>query len=64
MVDAAAEILASVQGWAGSREAALAWYQSTPIPSFGGLTAEDLVKQGRAEDLKHYVRRIADGGYA
>jgi hypothetical protein len=58
------EILNRVQGWAGSKEAAFAWYRSTPLPSFGDMTAEDLVKQGRAEAVKRYISRIAAGGYA
>jgi Protein of unknown function (DUF2384) len=58
------EILNRVQGWAGSKEAAFAWYRSSPIASFGDMTAEDLVKQGRAEAVKRYISRIAAGGYA
>ena len=58
------EILNRVEGWAGSREAAFAWYRSAPLPSFGDMTAEDLVKQGRAEAVKRYISRLAVGGYA
>ncbi|TCZ55242.1 antitoxin Xre/MbcA/ParS toxin-binding domain-containing protein [Roseicella aquatilis] len=58
------EILNRVRGWAGSDEAAFAWYRSSPLPSFGDLTAEDLVKQGRAEAVKRYISRIAAGGHA
>jgi hypothetical protein len=58
------EILNRIQGWAGSKEAAFAWYRSAPLPSFGDLTAEDLVKQGRAKAVKRYISRIAAGGYA
>jgi hypothetical protein len=43
---------------------AFAWYRSQPLPSFGDLTAEDLVKEGRAEDVKAYLNRIGAGGYA
>jgi len=43
---------------------AFAWYRSQPIPSFGQQTAEDLVKEGRAEDVRRYLSRIAIGGYA
>ena len=43
---------------------AFAWFRSQPLPSFGDKTAEDLVKEGRAEDVKKYLSRIADGGYA
>jgi uncharacterized protein (DUF2384 family) len=58
------EILARVRVWAGRTEAAFAWYRSAPLPSFGDMTAEDLVKQGRAEAVKCHISRIAAGGYA
>ncbi len=60
----AVEILNRVRAWAGSDEAAFAWYRSAPLPSFGDLTAEDLVKQGRAEAVKRHISRIAAGGHA
>ena len=58
------EILNRATPWAGSMQMAYAWYRSQPLPSFGDQTAEDLVKQGRAEAVKTYLSRIAVGGYA
>ena len=58
------EIMNRVLPWAGSLAAAFAWYRSQPLPSFGDRTAEDLVKEGRAEDVKAYLSRVAVGGYA
>jgi len=58
------EILNRVRVWAGSPQQAFAWYRSQPLPSFGDQTAEALVKEGRAEDVKRYLDRIAVGGYA
>jgi hypothetical protein len=58
------EIINRIHGWAGSPEAAFAWYRSQPIPAFGDLTAEDLVRQGRAEAVKRHLTRIAAGGFA
>jgi antitoxin Xre/MbcA/ParS-like protein len=58
------EIIARVLPWAGSVPQAFAWYRAQPLPSFGDQTAEDLVKQGRAEAVKAYLARIAAGGYA
>lgn len=58
------DILNRTQGWAGSPQMALAWYRSQPLPGFGDLTAEDLVKQGRAEAVKRHLSRIAEGGFA
>ena len=58
------EILNRIQGWAGSPMMALAWYRSQPLPGFGDRTAEDLVKEGRAEAVKRHLSRVAAGGYA
>lgn len=58
------EIVNHVLPWAGSVQQAFAWYRSQPLPSFGDVTAEDLVKSGRAEDVKTYLDRIGSGGYA
>jgi len=58
------EIITRILPWAGSVPQAFAWYRAQPLPSFGDQTAEDLVKQGRAEAVKAYLARIAVGGYA
>lgn len=58
------EIVNRVLPWAGSVQQAFAWYRAQPLPSFGDQTAEDLVKEGRAEAVKRYLSRIAVGGYA
>jgi hypothetical protein len=58
------EIINRILGWSGSLPQAFAWYRAQPIPSFGDQTAEDLVKEGRAEAVKRYLSRIAVGGYA
>ena len=58
------EIINRVLPWAGSAQRAFAWYRAQPLPSFGDLTAEDLVKAGESEAVKAYLSRIAAGGYA
>ena len=58
------EILNRVGPWAGSPQMALAWYRSQPLSGFGDQTAEDLVKQGRAEAVKRHLSRLAAGGFA
>ena len=58
------EIINRVIPWAGSELAAYAWYRSQPLPSFGDATAEELVRQGRAESVRAYLGRIAAGGFA
>jgi hypothetical protein len=46
------DVIAQVLPWAGSAEQAWTWYQTRPLPSFGNLTAEELVKQGRLDAVK------------
>jgi hypothetical protein len=58
------EIINRVMPWAGSVPQAFAWYRAQNLPSFGDRTAEDLVKEGRADAVKAYLARIAVGGYA
>ena len=58
------EILNRVSDWCGGPVQALAWFRSQPLPSFGDLTAEDLLKAGRADTLRGYLARVAEGGYA
>jgi len=51
------EILNQMLPWTGSAAQAFLWYRTHPLVSFGGRTAEDLVKEGRAETVKSYVIR-------
>lgn len=57
------EIINRILPWTGTVQAAFAWYRSQPLPSFGGQTAEDLVKAGHVEEVRSYLARIAVGGY-
>jgi hypothetical protein len=59
-----AEVLERVAPWAGGLPQAWGWYRATGLPSFGGCTAESLVKANHAEAVKAYLNRIAEGGYA
>ena len=58
------DILATVVPWSGSPQQALAWYRAQPLPGFGHLTAQDLVKNCRAAAVKTHLAAIAAGGYA
>ena len=58
------EILKRIEPWAGSTSAAWSWYRTYPIASLGDLTPEELVSQGRADDVRAYLSLIAEGGYA
>ena len=57
------EILGRIAGWAGGERQALAWYRAEPLPSFGGRTAEALVKDGKAAAVRDYLDRVATGGF-
>lgn len=48
--------------WSGSFFQAYAWYRSEGIPGFGGITAEQLVKRGKAQQVMNYLNRINEGG--
>jgi hypothetical protein len=58
------EILARISDWAGGDDQAMAWYRAQPLPEFGGRTAESLVKEGRATDVRDYLDYIALGNYS
>ena len=58
------EILNRAVPWAGSELAAFAWYRSQSLPSFGDLTAEDLVRAGRSEAVMRHLSRLDEGGFA
>ena len=58
------EIIGRLVPWAGSRESACDWYLNYPIAALGGLTPEELVNEGRVQDLVSYLNHIEDGGYA
>ena len=53
-----------VEPWAGSRNAAWTWYQTYTISALGGLTAEQLMVQGKADEVIAYIAHIRQGGYA
>jgi len=57
-------ILERTAPWAGHPRIAFAWFRSQPLPSFGDLTAEDLLKMGRVSAVEGYLDRVAAGGYA
>lgn len=57
-------ILNRIIPWCGTPMQAYAWFRSEPLPSFGDLTAEELVKRGMADAVMKHIGRIAEGGYA
>jgi len=57
-------IINRVLPWCGSSLQAYAWFRSEPIPSFGDLTAEGMVKRGMSDTVLEYLDRISEGGFA
>ena len=58
------EILNRVEEETGSPLAAYAWFRSEPLPGFGGATPDQLLREGRADQVRAYLDRIMTGGYA
>ena len=58
------EILNRVEVQTGSPLAAYAWFRAEPLPSFGGATSDQLVRDGKADHVHAYLDRIIAGGYA
>ncbi|WP_118135644.1 antitoxin Xre/MbcA/ParS toxin-binding domain-containing protein [Oceanicella sp. SM1341] len=58
------EILNRVEPMAGSQLAAYAWFRSEPLPGFGGMTPDQLVREGRADQVHAWLDRVMAGGYA
>lgn len=59
-----AEIIHRISQWAGGDDKARYWFRSEGIPAFGGRTAEALVRQGRAAEVRDFLDHVALGGYA
>ena len=58
------EILSRVETKTGSPLLAYAWYRGVPIPGFGGMTADRLVREGKIDAVRTYLDEVDDGIYA
>lgn len=58
------EILNRVEAATGSPIAAYAWFRAEPLQGIGGATPDQLVRDGKADQVHAYLDRIAAGGYA
>lgn len=58
------EVLNKVEPRFGSALMAYAWYRSEPLPGFSGLTAMQLVRDGRAADVLDYIDAVDAGIHA
>jgi hypothetical protein len=56
-------ILDYVQDWAGSKQAALKWYEFEVIPALN-KTAQQAVEAKDFESVKRYLEHINEGGFA
>jgi hypothetical protein len=59
-----AEIINNVEPRFGSALMAYAWYRSQPLPGFSGLTAMQLVRDGRADNVLDYIDAVDAGIHA
>lgn len=51
----------ALRGGPAAYEAAIHWFRNNPLPSFGGQTAESLVRAGRADAVESYLKDPANG---
>ncbi|MCY3702216.1 MAG: DUF2384 domain-containing protein [Rhodospirillales bacterium] len=58
------EILNRIEAETGSPIGAYAWFRAEPLPGFGGMTPDQLVRDGRASHVHAYLDRVMAGGYA
>ena len=58
------EILNRVEPRSGSALIAYAWYRSEPLAGFGGATAMQLVREGRAAEVMEYIDAVDAGVHA
>jgi Protein of unknown function (DUF2384) len=55
------EIINKVEPRFGSALMAYAWYRSEPLPGFSGLTAMQLVRSGRVDEVLEYIDAVDAG---
>ncbi|WP_158933209.1 antitoxin Xre/MbcA/ParS toxin-binding domain-containing protein [Acidisphaera sp. S103] len=48
----------------GSPGRAVLWFKNQPLSGFGGKTAMDLVREGKANAVMEHLQMLADGVYA
>ncbi len=56
-------VLNFILDWAGSKEAALKWYEAEVIPALN-KTAQEAVNNGGFDAIKEYLKHIEEGGFA
>lgn len=59
-----AQILERLESMTGNAVMAYAYYRAQGIPEFGGRTAEGLVREGKACQVRRYLDHVEGGGFA
>ncbi|KAG8154981.1 antitoxin Xre-like helix-turn-helix domain-containing protein [Burkholderia catarinensis] len=57
----ALRVIPSATDISGDLRSTLFWYRNEPLPTFGYKTAEQLISEGRTEDLLRYVTSLETG---
>lgn len=57
----ALRVMRAAHDLSGDMTRAIFWYRNEPLPPFGYKTAEQLVSEGRAEDVLRYVASLEAG---
>lgn len=57
----ALRVIRAAADLSGDVDRALFWYRNEPLPPFGYKTAEQLVSEGRADDLLRYLASLEVG---
>tara|TARA_R110000751_G_C13427528_1_gene441118 strand:+ start:144 stop:494 length:351 start_codon:yes stop_codon:yes gene_type:complete len=58
------EVVNKMEPRFGSALMAYAWYRSEPLPGFSGMTAMQLVREGRADEVLDYIDAVDAGVHA
>lgn len=54
------EVVRAATEISGDMEKALHWYRNEPLSAFGYKTPEQLLRDGRAEDLIRYIQSLGE----
>jgi uncharacterized protein (DUF2384 family) len=54
-------VMRAAADMAGSVEKAIFWFKNNPLPPFDYKTPQDLVSEGRTEDLIRYIQSLQAG---
>jgi hypothetical protein len=63
-LQAVIKIISKLTLWTNSDQLSYAWYRSEPVPAFGGLTAEHIVRQHNIEIEERYIEHLVADSFA